>query len=172
MGKISPLSTENKNEWPFGSPTNYFSLVFSHLQGVKAPKIQPFSDLAINKVSPCPEHISLNAVLWKLWSLALNKSLADTMDRLACDKIEPIFFKVYFGNAVEASWKILSMRISLLYVFQIGMKVSRMFLYLLMNVSPDGQMPFQLKIFSPLFKNSSNSNWQFPAMPVVVLVKI
>jgi hypothetical protein len=87
--------------------------VFSHLQGVYAPKMLPFYDLTISKVFPCPEHISLNDVLWKLWSLALKISFAEITLLLACDKIEPIFFSYSLAKARDASLKMLSMTTSL-----------------------------------------------------------
>lgn len=63
----------------------------------------PLSDFAIIKVFPCPEHVSLNAVLWKLWSLALKINFAVTIDLLACDKIDPILFNSSFSKTFDAS---------------------------------------------------------------------
>ena len=107
-GNIIPLSNENRNDPPLASPTNYFYFVFSHLQGVQAPKIFPFSDFAISSVSPYPAHISLKAELWKLCSLALKIILADTTVLLACDNIAPIFLSSYLGKTADASLNILS----------------------------------------------------------------
>ena len=113
------MSNENKNELPVKSLTNYFYFVFIHLQGVNAPKNLFLSDFAINNVSPCSEHNYLKAVLWKLWSLALNNNREDTKDNLDCENIDPNFFIYYLGKADEKFLKICSTSIYFFKFFHI-----------------------------------------------------
>jgi hypothetical protein len=57
------LLSENKNDFAYGSLTNYCYFVFSHLHGVYPPKINPFYDFTNNKVGDLPTQCYLNDAL-------------------------------------------------------------------------------------------------------------
>lgn len=90
-----------------GSPTYYFSLVFSHFAGVYAPKTLPLSDLASINVGALPTHCSLNIALWKLCWLALKSNLAEDSRLFICENMSPTFFRSSLGKTGEASLKML-----------------------------------------------------------------
>jgi hypothetical protein len=112
MGKTRLLSRENKKEVPVGSPTYYFSLVFSHLAGVYAPKILPFSDFANIRVGPFPAQVYLNRALWKLFWLALNSKFAEIILLFCWEKITPNFLIYSFWKTGEIYLKILPILMS------------------------------------------------------------
>lgn len=138
MGNIILFVRENKKDLALGSLTNSCYLVLSHLQGVKPPKIRPLSDLASNRVGPLPTQWSLKDALWKLCSLALKISRAETTFRSACANMLPKFLIYSLGKCSLTSLKIPVKSIGPTCCSQYGLRVSIFYLFCLIKVNAEG----------------------------------